>query len=128
MSKKNLFQFVIFFTISYVLHYLALTFLNVDVTKFYYSVAVIYLFFVLFSLAIVWATVKINDFYETYVGMVFIAAISLKMVFGYLVLRPVLALQTSASVLEKKNILIVLLASVAIDVFFAVKTINKKKS
>ena len=128
MSKKDLFQFIIFFTIGYVLHYLALTFLNVDVTTFYYSVAIIYLFFALFSLAIVWATVKINDFYETYVGMVFIAAISLKMVFGYLVLRPVLALETSASVLEKKNILIVLLASVAIDVFFAVKTINKKKS
>ncbi len=128
MSKKDLFQFVIFFTISYVLHYLALTFLNVDATTFCYSVAIIYLFFALFSLAILWATVKINDFYETYVGMVFIAAISLKMVFGYLVLRPVLALETSASILEKKNILIVLLASVAIDVFFAVKTINKKKS
>lgn len=128
MSKKDLFQFVIFFTISYVLHYLVLTLLNIDVTTFYYSVAIIYLFFALFSLAIVWATVKINDFYETYVGMVFIAAISLKMVFGYLVLRPVLALETPASVLEKKNILIVLLASVAIDVFFAVKTINKKKS
>ena len=87
----------------------------------------VYLFFFLISIAISWSVTQIKKHYETFVGLLFVSALTLKMIFTYLLLRPVLEINNPIGLLEKTNIVVILLVTIGIDVFFAIKLINEKK-
>ena len=90
MNTKHLVQFCLSFIACYAITFFGQQLLKIQTTKFVYTLEMVYLFFFLISIAISWSVTQIKKHYETFVGLLFVSALTLKMIFTYLLLRPVL--------------------------------------
>lgn len=127
MKNKSIIHLLIASLICYSGHKFILILLDVDQAKFHYSIEIIYLFFILFSAVMLFSLIKIKEIMPENVGMLFILATTVKAAFCYLLLRPVLAVSSETNTIEKKNILVVFLLCLFIDVFFTARLLNNKR-
>jgi hypothetical protein len=127
MKNKLIIHLLIASLICYIGHKLILILLEVQQANFYYSIETIYLFFILFSAVMLFSLIKIKEIMPENVGMVFILATTVKAAFCYLLLRPILAVSSETNAMEKKNILVVFLLCLFIDVLFTARLLNNKK-
>jgi hypothetical protein len=128
MKNKLILQLLISAFGCYLVHKLVLFYLQVNPVNFHYSIETIYLFFIVFSAVMLFGLIKIKEIMPDNVGMLFILATSVKAAFCYLLLRPILAVSNESNAFEKKNILVVFLLCLMIDVFFTSRLLNNKKA
>ena len=110
-----------------IIHFLIFNFLPSLKEKeidFYYSIPLLYFLFFIFSsiILIVVSIISEKNFDNT--GMVFMIATSIKMVFAYFLLRPILHLQGNK--IEKINFFIVFILFLFIETILVAKILNKK--
>lgn len=91
---------------------------------FYYSIPVLYFVFFILSSIILIVVSKISEKNFDNTGMVFIIATSVKMVFAYFLLRPILYTQDNK--VEKINFFIVFMLFLLLETILATKIFNKK--
>nr|WP_254454515.1 DUF6168 family protein [Flavobacterium sp. M31R6] len=101
--------------------------LNVNQKAFHYSLGTLYLFFTVLSMIIfkVLLTIKKRSFDN--VGMSFLLATSIKMVFCYLILRPLLQVPKPSDPTERINFLILFIVFLTIETLFTIRLVNEKQ-
>ena len=111
----------------YVIHKLIFCGLNINQMAFHYSLETLYLFFTVLSMIIfkVLLTIKKRSFDN--VGMSFLLATSLKMVFCYLILRPLLQVPKPSDPTERINFLILFIVFLTIETLFTIRLVNEKQ-
>lgn len=130
MNFKKLLPFLTLLSIAfllYVIHKMVFYGLGISQEAFHYSLEILYLFFFLFSVIIfiVLLTIKKRSFDN--VGMSFLVATSIKMVFCYLILRPLLQVQKSVNPTERINFFILFIVFLTIETLFTIRLVNEKR-
>jgi hypothetical protein len=111
----------------YVIHKMIFYGLNVNQKTFHYSLETLYLFFTVLSVIIftVLLTIKKRSFDN--VGMSFLLVTSIKMVFCYLILRPLLQVPKPSDPTERINFLILFIVFLTIETLFTIRLVNEKQ-
>jgi hypothetical protein len=111
----------------YLIHKLIFHVFNINQHNFYYSLETLYLCFLLLSVIIfkVLLTVKEKSFDN--VGMSFLLATSIKMIFCYLILRPLLQIPKSINPAERINFFILFIVFLTIETLFTIRLVNEKQ-
>jgi chromate transport protein ChrA len=130
MSFKKLYPFLNLMGISlllYGIHKLVFYVVKINQEQFHYSLEALYLLFFLLSSIIFVVLLKIKAKSFDNVGMSFLLATSIKMVFCYLILRPVLQIPKSNNPTERINFLILFIVFLAIETLFTIRLVNEKQ-
>ena len=101
--------------------------LNINQDTFSLFFRKLYLFFFLLSVIIfkVLLTVKEKSFDN--VGMSFLLATSIKMIFCYLILRPLLQIPKPNNPTERINFFILFIVFLTIETLFTIRLVNEKQ-
>ena len=130
MILKKLLPFFTLLGVSFLLYFIHKMIFygcNINQDQFYYSLETLYLFFFFFSaiIFIVLLIVKAKSFDN--VGMSFLLATSIKMVFCYLILRPLLQMPKSHNPTERINFFILFIVFLTIETLFTIRLVNEKQ-
>jgi len=111
----------------YLIHKIVFYGFQISQDQFHYSLETLYLFFFLLSAIIfkVLVTVKKKSFDN--VGMSFLLATSIKMVFCFLVLRPLLQIPDPNNPTERINFFILFIVFLTIETLFTIRLVNEKQ-
>ena len=115
---------------SYCIHFFVFAFfeLNTTARNFRYSLLFLYVFFTIFSAAIliILSIVKKKNF--DVVGMSFMVLTSSKILFCYILIRPIIATQSELASIEKMNFFGIFALFLAMDTVIATQILNNKQS
>jgi hypothetical protein len=130
MNLKNLSPFLTLLGVSfllYAIHKMVFYGFNINHESFHYSLETLYSVYFIFSAIIfkVLLTVKEKSFDN--VGMSFLLATSLKMIFCYLILRPLLETAKSNNPTERINFFILFIVFLTIETLFTIRLVNEKQ-
>lgn len=116
-----------FSLLIYIIHKMIFFGFAINQDQFHYSLETLYLIFFFFSaiILIVLLIIKAKSFDN--VGMSFLVATSIKMIFCYLILRPLLQTPQSDSSIEKINFFILFIVFLTIETLFTIRLVNKKQ-
>lgn len=111
----------------YLIHKIVFYGFHINQDQFHYSLETLYLFFFFLSAIIfmVLVTVKKKSFDN--VGMSFLLATSIKMVFCFLVLRPLLQIPDPNNPTERINFFILFIVFLTIETLFTIRLVNEKQ-
>jgi hypothetical protein len=101
--------------------------LKVNTQNFIYSIPELYAWFTLFTLLVFFVLLLVKRKSLDNVGMSFLLVTSIKMVFCYLILRPILQVATLHNSVEKTNFLVLFILFLLIDTLFTIRIINEKQ-
>lgn len=130
MNLKKMFPFLILMGSSlllYVIHKIVFYSLQINQELFHYSLETLYLFFFFLSTIIFKILLIIKEKSFDNVGMSFLLATSIKMVFCYLVLRPLLQNPDPNNPTERINFFILFIAFLTIETLFTIRLVNEKQ-
>lgn len=130
MSLKKLLPFLTLLGISillYIIHKAVFFGLNINQESFHYTLETLYLFFLCFSTIILMILLKIKKRSFDNVGMSFLLATSIKMVFCYLILRPLLQDSKTDNPTERINFFILFIVFLTIETLFTINMVNEKR-
>lgn len=130
MNFKKLVPFFTLLAVSFLLysiHKMVFYGFTINQDQFHYSLETLYLFFFFLSAIIfkVLLTIKARSFDN--VGMSFLIVTSIKMVFCYLILRPLLQTQQSNNPTERINFFILFIVFLTIETLFTIRLVNDKQ-
>lgn len=130
MNFKKSLPFLSLLGISFLLfiiHKMIFYGFGIEQEKFHYSLEILYFYFFIFSAIIfgVLLTVKKRSFDN--VGMSFLLATSVKMIFCYLILRPLLQVSKSDNPTERINFFILFIVFLTIETLFTIRLVNEKR-
>ncbi len=128
-NKKTPFLYLIpIVFLLYVLHRLVFHFLTIKTETFNYSLEVLYLFFGFASLVVILILRAVNKKNFDATGVAFLVITSIKMVFCYVLLYPLIT-STSVSLgigIEKVNFFVLFLVFLAIETGVTIQMLNEK--
>jgi hypothetical protein len=130
MNLKKWLPFLTLMGISfllYVIHKLVFYSCNISQELFHYSLETLYLFFFVLSAVIFKVLLIIKEKSFDNVGMSFLLATSIKMVFCYLILRPILQIPKSSNPTERINFFILFIVFLIIETLFTIRLVNEKQ-
>lgn len=130
MNLKKLYPFLTLMGIAfllYVIHKLIFYLFKINQGQFHYSLEELYLFFLVLSMIIFKVLLIIKEKSFDNVGMSFLLATSIKMVFCYLILRPLLQIPKANNAIERINFLILFIVFLAIETLFTIRLVNEKQ-
>jgi hypothetical protein len=130
MSLKNLFPFIALLGIVillYIIHQIVFYALNIDQSAFHYSLETLYLFFFVLSAIIFKVLLLVKERSFDNVGMSFLLTTSVKMIFCYLTLRPILQIPKGSNPAERINFFILFIVFLAIETLFTIRLVNEKQ-
>jgi hypothetical protein len=130
MSHKNLSPFIALLGIVillYIIHQIVFYALDIDQGAFHYCLETLYLFFFVLSVIIFKVLLIVKEKSFDNVGMSFLLATSLKMVFCYLILRPILQIPQDSNPTERINFFILFIVFLAIETIFTIRLVNEKQ-
>ncbi len=130
MNFKKLYPYPTFLCLVffiYVLHKSLFYVLNIKDNDFHYSLELLYLFFFVLSAIIFKILLIVKDKSFDNVGMSFLLATSVKMIFCYLILRPLLQIPKSYNATEKINFFALFIVFLAIETLFTIRLVNEKQ-
>ncbi len=130
MNLKKLFPFLTLMGISllfYTIHKIVFFCFDLNQVTFHYSLETLYLFFFILSAIIFKILLLIKERSFDNVGMSFLLVTSIKMVFCYLILRPLLQLPKSDNSIERINFFILFIVFLAIETLFTIRLVNEKQ-
>lgn len=130
MNFKKLVPFFTLLAVSFLLysiHKMVFYGFTINQDQFHYSLETLYLFFFFLSAIIfkVLLTIKARSFDN--VGMSFLIVTSIKMVFCYLILRPLLQTPQSNNPTERINFFILFIVFLTIETLFTIRLVNDKQ-
>lgn len=111
----------------YVIHKLVFYGFNINQETFHYSLETLYLFFFVLSAIIFRVLLTIRKRSFDNVGMSFLVATSIKMVFCYLILRPLLQVPKTNDPTERINFFILFIVFLTIETLFTIRLVNEKQ-
>ena len=129
MFKNNAKHIVILgliISILYGVHKLLFSVLDLNTTNFNYSLEKIYLFFSCYSIITVLILIKVKEKNMDVVGNTFLLISSTKMVFAYLLIKPVLKMATAENSLEKWNFFALFIVFLVAETLFTIYLLNIK--
>nr|WP_315200362.1 DUF6168 family protein [uncultured Flavobacterium sp.] len=130
MSFKKMFPFLALMGVAFLLygiHKMIFHVLNINEESFHYSLETLYLFFLFLSAIIFRVLLTIKEKSFDNVGMSFLLATSLKMVFCYLILRPLLQAPKPNNPTERINFFILFIVFLTIETLFTIRLVNEKQ-
>lgn len=126
-NYKPLLHLVVLAGISYLLHKIIFYILQIDEAAFYYSIEVLYLFFLGLSAIVFVVLLKVKERSFDNVGMSFLLATSIKMALCYLLVRPILKISSQNHGIEKMNFFVMFILFLAIETVLTVRILNEKQ-
>jgi hypothetical protein len=130
MNLKSLTPFLNLLAISlllYAIHKIIFYGFNVNQESFHYTLETLYLFFFILSAIIFKVLLIIKERSFDNVGMSFLLATSIKMVFCYLILRPLLQIPKGNNPTERINFFILFIVFLTIETLFTIRMVNEKQ-
>ena len=130
MNLKKLYPFLILLGIAvvlYAIHKMIFYGFGINQESFHYSLETLYLFFFGLSAIILKVLIIIKERSFDNVGMSFLLATSIKMVFCYLILRPILQIHNTENAAEKINFLLMFIVFLTIETLFTIRLVNEKQ-
>ncbi|MDR6845002.1 magnesium-transporting ATPase (P-type) [Flavobacterium granuli] len=130
MSLKKMFPFFMLLGVAvllYVIHKMVFYGFNIDQETFHYSLETLYLFFFVLSAVIFKVLLTIRKRSFDNVGMSFLLATSIKMIFCYLILRPLLQVSKHNDPTERINFFILFIVFLTIETLFTIRLVNEKQ-
>ena len=130
MNLKKLYPFFTLLGITaalYAIHKMVFYGFSINPEHFHYSLETLYLFFFVLSAVIFKILLIIKDRSFDNVGMSFLLATSVKMIFCYLVLRPLLQTPTPNNPIERINFFILFIVFLIIETLFTIRLVNEKQ-
>ena len=111
----------------YLIHKMVFHGFNINQDHFHYSLETLYLVFFFLSTIIfgILLTVKEKSFDN--VGMSFLLATSIKMIFCYLILRPLLQKTIPDNPTERINFFVLFIIFLTIETLFTIRLVNEKQ-
>lgn len=130
MNFKKVLPFITLLSIVlviYGIHSVIFYVLNIDTNTFHYSLEVLYLFFLLSSAIIFKVLLIVKEKSFDNVGMSFLLATSVKMIFCYLIVRPLLQIPRANNPTERINFFVLFIVFLAIETLFTIRLVNEKE-
>tara|TARA_R110000868_G_scaffold346234_2_gene607283 strand:- start:223 stop:615 length:393 start_codon:yes stop_codon:yes gene_type:complete len=126
-SFKPLFNLTGLAILAYIIHRTAFHFLVIDDLNFYYSLEKLYLLFYVLSIIVFTILLKVKEKSFDNVGMSFLLSTSVKMIFCFLILKPLLKSTASENTLEKTNFFVIFILFLAIETILTIRLLNEKQ-
>lgn len=92
----------------------------------HYSLSELYLIYLLIAAVMVLLVTKVSELNQNYIGIGFLAGTGVKMLFVYLIGRPIFEKKTEGLHAETLNYLIVFFVFLVIEVIITAQILNKK--
>ena len=130
MNLKKAFPFLALIGVAfllYAIHKMVFHVLNINQASFHYSLETLYFFFLFLSAIIFKVLLTIKEKSFDNVGMSFLLATSLKMIFCYLILRPLLEVTKANNPAERINFFILFIVLLTIETLFTIRLVNEKQ-
>lgn len=130
MNLKNVLPFLTLLTVSfllYAIHRMVFYGFSINQDSFHYSLETLYLFFFIFSAIIFKVLLTVRERSFDNVGMSFLLATSIKMIFCYLILRPILQISKGNNPAERINFFILFIVFLTIETLFTIRLVNEKQ-
>jgi hypothetical protein len=125
--KKYLLLYLVILVL-YAIHSLVYYLLKINTNPFYYSIEKLYVFFTLLSTVMFKIVTKVKEKSFDNVGMSFLLATSLKMIFCYLILRPILHGPKTDNPIEKATFFGLFIFFLLIETLFTIRLVNEKEA
>jgi glucose uptake protein GlcU len=113
--------------IAYLIHKLIFYLWKINGNAFLYPMETIYLLFLGMSILVFTVVLKVKEQNFDNIGMSFLLATTVKMVFCYLILKPILRFNTNDNSLEKVNFFSVFVLFLTIETVLTIRILNKKQ-
>jgi hypothetical protein len=126
-NYKPILNLLLLAGIAYLGHKFIFHFLKIKETSLLYSIETLYLLFLGMSTLVFIVVLKVKERSFDNVGMSFLLATSVKMVFCYLILKPILRLDTNDNALEKVNFFMTFVLFLTIETVLTIRIVNKKQ-
>lgn len=126
-NYKPLLSLLLLAGLAYILHKIVFYAFNINDNAFHYSLETLYLFFLGLSILVFIVLLKVKERSFDNVGMSFLLSTSIKMIFCYLILRPLLQVSAQNNALEKKNFFIMFILFLAIETVLTIRLLNEKQ-
>jgi hypothetical protein len=94
---------------------------------FYYSLEVLYIFFTTSSMLILFILVKVKERSLDNVGMTFLLITSVKMIFCYIMVRPIFNSLNQNITIQKINFFTLFILFLAIETIVTIRILNNKQ-
>ncbi len=128
IKKYNLiFLLSIISLITFIVHQLLFDFFKINDDSFIYSLKKLYLFFYGLSVLVFVILVEVKNKSFDNVGMSFLLVTNLKLVICYVVLKPILEVDTSQINIEKINFFGMFILFLAIETILTIRILNEKQ-
>jgi hypothetical protein len=126
-NYKPILSVVLLSSIAYVIHKFIFHFFEIKETAFLYSIETLYLLFLGMSIIVFIVVLKVKQRSFDNVGMSFLLATSVKLVFCYLVLNPILRLNADYNSVEEVNFFGIFVLFLTIETVLTIRILNKKE-
>lgn len=126
-NYKPLLNLLLSAGIAYLIHKIIFYLLEIKEATFLYSIEMLYLLFLGMSTVIFIILLKVKQRNFDNVGMSFLLSTSVKMIFCYLILKPILRLNTHDNSLEKFNFFGIFVLFLTIETVLTIRILNKKQ-
>ena len=113
--------------LAYVVHKTVFYTFSINDADFRYSLEKLYLLFSGMSMLVFVVLLKVRERSFDNVGMSFLLATSVKMVFCYLILRPILQVSDHNIRIEKTNFFVLFILFLAIETLLTIRLLSKKQ-
>lgn len=125
-NYKPFLQLFVLAIAAYILHKATFLVLDINTKNFFYSIELLYLIFFATSalLYIILLVVKKKNF--EVVGMSFLFGTFAQMLFGYLILGPILENKTQGVMIEKMNFFITFILFLLFETLLTARLLNEK--
>jgi hypothetical protein len=126
-NYKPLLNLVLLAVLAYILHKIVFYALNINDSAFHYTLETLYVLFLGLSTIVFIVLLKVRERSFDNVGMSFLLSTSVKMIFCYLILRPLLQVSTQNNAIERKNFFMMFILFLAIETILTIRILNEKQ-
>ncbi|RVT79990.1 hypothetical protein EOD40_02430 [Flavobacterium sufflavum] len=113
--------------IAYVLHKLIFYFFKISQETFYYSIEKLYCIFFILSVLIFLILLKVKERSFEQLGMFFLFLSSIKIIFYYMLLRPILKISHYDTTTEKVNFFVLFILFLTIETLLTIRILSEKE-
>ncbi|WP_300978996.1 hypothetical protein [Flavobacterium sp.] len=124
---KKIIPLLLAILIAYAVHQGLFFVFKINTQNFIYSLPELYAWFTLFTLLVVFVLLLVKRKNLDNVGMSFLLVTSIKMVFCYLILRPILKVATLQNSVEKINFFALFILFLLLETLFTIHLVNEKQ-
>jgi hypothetical protein len=126
-TQKPLLSLTLLAATAYLLHKIIFYVLKINITPFQYSIEVLYLLFFGMSTLLFIVLLKVKEKSFDNVGMSFLLGRSIKMVFCYLILKPILHIMTYDNTIEKVNFFGMFILFLSMETVLTIRIVKEKQ-